>query len=150
MSFLTKISSIIATAYPAATFLLSSKFSANLQSYAVNTAAMPLIILNNELTVDAEIKKNNNIALNRRIVISFLNLDSVLNTDTDTEVIRDAMETMAIKIASIIWQLPEVVPSGGNQKFKITPAFHVFNTDLSGVILEMQTNENTISNICAI
>jgi hypothetical protein len=150
MSLASKISTIIQTAYPDATFILSSKFKANVASFDIPAAELPLIILNNELSAEAEIKKNNNISLNRRVVISFFALDSVENTDAQSFAIQESMEQIAVYIAAIIWQLPEIVPVGGNQKFKITPEFHVFNTNLTGVTLDMNANEITQSNICVI
>lgn len=106
---------------------------------------MPLIILNNELPKEPEIKKNNNVHKNSRIIVSFLNVDSPDNTDLQSETIRSDMENMADLLAVKIYQLIECRPEG-NQRYKLTPLFHQFASDLTGVNLEMNVIEQVIVN----
>ena len=147
MSLTTKIKTIITTLYPDATYILSSKFKANIASFDLTTVQLPLIILDNELTKDAEIKKNNNIQKNHRLLISVLKADDTFNDDSETNVIQEECEEIADRIAVVIYQLDEIRPIG-NQKYKITPLFRVFNTGLSGVVIEMQVNENLVRPFC--
>lgn len=147
MSLITDITTIITGLYPAATFTLSSKFKANVDSYLTQTSELPLIILNNEIKSDNEIKLNNNVQKNTRIVIMILNLDTVDNTDLQSESIRAAMEVYADKIAVNIYQLANVIPAG-RQKYSVNPEFHVFNTNLTGVTLEMNVNYNEVIDFC--
>jgi hypothetical protein len=149
MSLTTSIQTIVSTLYPDATFLLSSKFHANREALSVATSALPLIILDNELTKNVEIKKNNNIQKDTRVLISFLTQDTPNNTDLQTDAIREAMEVMADKVAVNIWQIAEVIPIG-NQKYKLVPLFHVGPSNLSGVALDMLVNYNEVTNMCAI
>jgi hypothetical protein len=104
---------------------------------------MPVVIFDNELSNTSEIKKNNNVQKDSKILINFLDKDSSSNTDVQSEVIRAAMEAMADKVAANIFELTEVRPKG-NQQYKITPAFHAFASDLTGVALEIQCNYNMI------
>lgn len=147
MSLITDITTIITGLYPDATFTLSSKFKANVDSYLTQTSELPLIILNNEIKSDNEIKLNNNVIKNTRIVIMILDLDTVDNTDLQSESIRAAMEVYADKIAVNIYQLANVIPAG-RQKYSVNPEFHVFNTNLTGVTLEMNVNYNEIIDFC--
>jgi len=57
VALIEQISTIISGLYPDATLLLGSKFTANYESFLVETAALPLIVLDNELPKTAEIKK---------------------------------------------------------------------------------------------
>ena len=145
MSLITDISTIITDLYPDSTYLLSSKFQANVESYLTTTAKLPLIILDNELSREGSIQKNNNVLKDSKVLISFLDLDSVNNTDQQSEDIRARMEVMADTVAAKIYQLEEVRLVGSNQKYKVTPVFHVFNSNMTGVALEMQVNYNTIT-----
>ena len=146
MSVITDTTNIINQLYPDYTFVLSSKFQANVKSFFEDASNFPMIILDNELSKEGEIKKNNNVQKNSKIVITFLNLDSLDNTDAQSEVIRAAMEVLADKAAVQLYQLLPVRPIIGNQKYKLTPAFHIFNSNLTGVILEMLVNYNEIVN----
>jgi hypothetical protein len=147
MSLISDISTIVTGLYPDATYLLSSKFQANVTAYLTDTTDLTLIILDNELPNQAEIKKNNNVIKDQKIIISFLSLDSTDNTDLQSEAIRAAMEAMADRVAVNIFQLLPVRPAG-NQKYKTTPLFHVFSSNMTGVALEMQVNYNTIIEFC--
>jgi len=145
MSLITDITSIITQLLPDATLVLSSKFSANYTAYFTETTELPLIVLDNELSKNSEIKKNNNVLKDTRILISFLGLDSTDNTDTQSEAIRAAMEIHADRVAVNLYQLLPVRPIG-NQKYKLTPMFHVFSSNMTGVALEMFVNYNEIVN----
>ena len=149
MSLTTSVQLITETLYPDATFLLSSKFHANREAISISTSGLPLVILDNELTKNAEIKKNYNVQKETRILISFLTQDTPNNTDLQTDAIREAMESMADRVAVNIWQLAEVMPIG-NQKYKLVPLFHVGPSNLSGVALDMLVNYNETVNICLI
>lgn len=144
MGLITDISTIISGLYPDATFLLASRFSANYQSYLVESTALPLIVLDNELIKTTEVKKNNNVQKDFKIVISVFLQDNMDNTDTQSQVIQDQAEAIADRIAVNVWQLDEIRPINGNQKYKITPLFRYLNSIMSGVAIEMQCNYNLI------
>jgi len=143
LSLITDIKSIIATLYPDATLILSSKFKANLTSFNIDAADLPLVVIDNEQPKDSDIKKNNNVHKDTRIIISFLYLDSKENSDEQTNTLIEQAEAMADRVAVNIYQLLTVRPEG-NQAYKITPMFHVFSTDLSGVALEIRVNYQQI------
>jgi hypothetical protein len=145
MSLITSISSIVSALSTTSTYILSSKFNANLKSFSVSSTALPLIILDNELSKQCEIKENNNVMRQHRILISFLTQDDLDNTDAQTNTAIETMEALADKTAAQIFQLLPVRPDP-KQQYTITPMFHVFNTNLSGVALEMQVKYNTIIN----
>ena len=145
MSLITDIQTIIKGLYPDATYTLSSKFKANVQSFIMETTEFPLIILNNEIAKNNEININNNILKDTGIKIMILSPDDVDNTDAQSEDIRQAMEDHADRIAVNIYQLLEVRPLS-RQKYRTDPLFHVFNTNLTGVTLDMQVNYNEIVN----
>jgi len=145
MSLITDISTIVSELYPASTFVLSSKFQANVTAFLAELSEMPLIILDNDLPKNNSIQKNNNVLKDSKILISFLDLDEN-GTDADSEAIRAAMEAMADRIAVKIYQLIPCRLVSGNQKYKVTPLFHVFSSNLTGVSLEMQANYNEIVN----
>jgi len=145
MGLITDISTIITALYPDSYYTLSSKFNANVQSTLSAITDYPFIILDNELSKSAEIKKNNNIQKDTKILISFLNIDSLDNTDAQSQAIQEACEAMADRVAVNIYQELPVRPNG-NQKYKITPMFHVFASNLTGVALEMYVNYNSIVN----
>lgn len=145
MSLISQVQSIITALAPAATSILSSKFNANYQSFNVDSANLPLIIIHNEISKNSEIKKNNNVIKDTKILITLLVLDSTDNTDSQSQALTDSMEDLADLMAVRIYQELEVRPSG-NQKYKITPMYRVFNTMLTGVALEMQVNYNSIVN----
>lgn len=146
MALESKISDIIATLQPDATYLLASKFRADLQSFNVESAALPLIVLDNEIPKDNEIENNANILKNTRILIYFLDKDSPDNTDAQTRTIQSTMELIADQVAFNIYRLEEIRPSG-KQKYKTNPVFHIWNTDLSGVILDILVRENVVISI---
>lgn len=145
MSLITKVAEIITELYPDATFTLSNKFNANTASYFLEAEKFPLIILNNEIKKNNEVKINNNVLKDTRIAVTILNLDSVDNSDLESEDIRSEMEVHADKIAAKIYQLTEVRPAD-RQKYKTDPEFHVLNTDLTGVTMDMNVNYNEIIN----
>lgn len=146
MSLYSRIKTVVETIYPDATFKFSSDFWANIESFNLDASELPFIVLDNELPKDAEIKMNNNAQKDTKIIISFLNQDTPDNTDLQRDSIIRAMEGYADRIAVQIYQFDEIRPLNNRQKYKLSPLFHVFNTDLSGVALEMQANENVIIN----
>jgi hypothetical protein len=145
MSLISQIQTIITAIAPGATSILSSKFNANYQSFNFDSSDLPLIILNNEIPNTSEIKKNNNVIKDVRILITFLVLDSTDNSDSESQALTDSMEALADLVAVRVYQELEVRPVG-NQKYKITPMYRVFNTMLTGVALDMQINYNSIIN----
>lgn len=143
MALESDISTIVAEVYPTATYKLASKFRANLESFSVETAALPFIVLDNEIPKNVDIQKNANVLKETRILIYFLDKDTPDNTDVQTRAIQTAMELVADKVAWEIYRLEAVRPIT-KQKYKTTPVFHVYNTDLSGVILDMLVNYNEV------
>jgi len=144
MGLISDIQRIITAKYPDATFILSSKFNANLESFSVDSDKLPLIILDNEISKNNAIQKNNNIMKEHKIVCSFFALDYPDNTDVQTNALIEAMEVYSDWLAGQIFRLVEARIISGNQKYKITPMFHIFNTNLSGISLEMLVNYNSI------
>lgn len=147
MSLITKIENIVTALYPDATFILSSTFKASRKSFDLQNAEYPLIVLDNELEKNASIKQNNNVIKETRILISVLEKDSAYNTDAQRNSIVEDMEIIGDRLAVNIYQLEEVRPIS-EQKYKITPAFNVFTSQLSGVIIDIIANENIIVNFC--
>jgi hypothetical protein len=142
---LTNISEIITNLYPNSQQVLSSKFQAGIESYLADSSQLPIIILDNELPKTAEIHKNNNVIKDTKVLISILDLDDTNNTDEQSQLIVDKCEEIADRIAVQIYQIIAVRPQP-SQKYKITPMFHVFTSNLTGVALEMQVNYNEIVN----
>jgi hypothetical protein len=142
MSLITQITTVINTLYPNVTVILSSKFSANIQSFSLPAGSLPVAIIDNEQPNNSEIKKNNNLQRDTQIKITILDQDSKENTDAQSQALCDAAMAMADRIAANIFQIDEIRPKD-NQQYKITPAFHFFVSDLTGVILEIQCNYNT-------
>lgn len=145
MSLITEILSIASEVSPTSTVILSSKFNSNVQGFLTAEANLPLIILDNELSKISEIKKNNNVQKDTKVLITILRLDSQDNTDSQSNTICESMEDIADLIAVRIYQIVAVRPIG-NQKYKITPLYRVFGSMMTGVAMEMQVNYNTIVN----
>jgi hypothetical protein len=145
MSLNSDIRTIITGLYPDATFALLSKFRANEQSFYTEATAMPLIIHDDEIVKDNEVKINNNVMKSHKVLVMFLNKDEQTNTDEQSQAIKDGMEGYADAVAVKIYQLEQVRPAG-RQKYKTTPLTHIFNSDLSGIVLDMQVNYNEIIN----
>ncbi len=145
MSLITEIQTIITDLYPDSLQILSSKFQTNIQAYLTEASQLPLIIIDNELSKNSEIKKNNNVQKDSKILITILNIDSLDNTDAQTNDIVDLCEAMADLIAAKIYQII-AVRLKGNQTYKLTPMIHVFSSNMSGIALEMQVNYNLIVN----
>jgi hypothetical protein len=144
MSLITDIQTLVPALYPDATFVLSSEFLKDYNAW-LTEENIPLIILDNEQPKTVYIKKNNNVQKDTKIQISFLDYDNNDNTDQESENVRASMELMADRVAVNIFQAIEVRPSG-NQKYKITPMFKVFSSNMTGVSLEMQVNYNEVVN----
>lgn len=145
MSLFTDIQNIVNHVAQPNTFVLMSKF--NSAVYSFDVTVFPLIILDNGFTRSNEIKKNNNIAKDTKIVIMFLKHDDPYNTDEQRESIRSDMEAVADSVAVNIYQLSYIRP-GGSQKYKTTPVFNAFAKNLSGVALEINVIENAVTSFC--
>ena len=143
MALESSIQTIINTLQPDATYMLASRFRADLNSFHIESDDLPLIVLDNELPKNATIQENGTTSKETRILMWFLNQDTPDNTDTQTNAIQQAMELIADRTAQAIFRLPNIHPIG-NQKYRITPLFHVYNTDLSGVALEILVNDKQI------
>jgi len=148
MSLNSKIENISKSLNPNGTFKLSSYFKANVDSHDIESYNLPLIILDNEIIKDGQVMLNNSLQLNQRIVMRFLTQDDPLKTDIEREVIRQSMEDLALKVMVNIYQLDEVRILTGKQGFRLMPAFNVFSSDLTGVVLDINANENKIINWC--
>jgi hypothetical protein len=149
MSLVTDIQTIVTTLQPTCTFILSSKFKASRASFDIANAVFPLIILDNELSSDEEIMKNNAIQADNRIVLSFLLRDEVFNTDVQRDALVEEMKELARRTMVNIYRLPQVrIVGTGNQKYKLTPAFNVFATQLTGCIAEIRANETVMVEWC--
>ena len=144
MSLISEIQSIIASLSPDSTFLLASKFRANVSAQFLEASELPLIVLDNEIKGESSIQKNFNIIKKKKYVIWFLQKDTPDNTDVQTNTIQEAMELLADKTALNIYRLEAVRLTGGNQKYNIQPIFHAFSKDLSGVFLEINVEYNNV------
>lgn len=145
MSLITEILSIASEVSPTSSVILSSKFNSNVQGFLTAESNLPLIILDNELPKNSEIKKNNNVQKDTKVLITILGLDSQDNSDIQSNTICESMEAIADLIAVRIYQIVAVRPIG-NQKYKVTPMYRVFGSMMTGVAMEMQVNYNTIVN----
>lgn len=143
MSLESSINTIVTTLQPGATYTLASKFRANQNSFHIEDADLPFIVLDNELTKNATLQQNGTTTKETKIIMWFLDNDTPDNTDVQTNTIQQAMELIACQVAQAIFRLEEVIQAD-NQKFKLTPLFHVYNSDLSGCALEMLVNENNL------
>jgi len=143
MSLVTDIQSIITALYPDATQVLSSKFQAFVTSFELETTELPLFIIDNELSKEPEIKQNNNVIKDSKILVSILMLDSTEYTDEQSELLRAATEEMADKLAVNIYQKLPVRPNG-NQKYRTTPMFHVSSQNFTGTALDMRVLYNEV------
>lgn len=149
MSLTSEIQNIVESLQPDSTYTLSSAFNANRSSYSIDRVKYPFIILDNELSKQVEIRKNNNLVKDTRIVISVLTLDKRDNTDTQREALRLSMESIADRIAVNIYQLDSVsVQPGVNQTYGLNPLFNAYITGLSGVAMEMRVNYKEVVNFC--
>jgi len=143
MAIESDIQTIVTDLYPDASYLLASKFRANIDLFEINPSELPLIILDNELTKNNSIAENGSVNKDTRIIIYCLDQDSVENTDVQTNAIQQAMELIADRIALRIFRFANVFPNGV-QKYKTTKLFYMFNTDLSGIALEINVIENNL------
>lgn len=145
MSLITDIIAISQAASTTATVILTSKFNSDYTAYSTLEAALPLIVIDNQITKNSEIKKNNNVQKDTKISIQVLDLDSQDNNDSQSQTLCDNMEDIADVIAVKIYQLLEVRPSG-NQRYTIKPMYRVLGSMMTGVTLDMQVNYNSIVN----
>jgi len=145
MGLISDITNIATGLYPDSTFKLLSKFETEIESFYAEETELPYIILNNKLSKTGEIKQNNNVIKDTRIVILILKLDSEYNTDAQSEQLRADCEAVADRLAVNIYQELEVRPSG-NQRYKVDPEFNLFASNLTGVSLDMNINYNEIVN----
>lgn len=145
MSLISDIIAISQAASTTATVILTSKFNSDYTAYSTPEASLPLIVIDNQIQKNSEIKKNNNVQKDTKISIQVLDLDSQDNTDSQSQTIADDMEDIADAIAVKIYQLLEVRPSG-NQRYTIKPLYRVMGSMMTGVILDMQVNYNSIVN----
>ena len=145
MSLISEIISIAQAAAPTATVILTSKFNADYTAYCTAEAALPLIVIDNQIEKSSEVKKNNNVQKDTKISIQILNLDSQDNTDSQSQSISDTCEDIADLIAVKIYQLTEVRPSG-NQRYVVKPMYRILGSMMTGVTLDMQVNYNSIVN----
>ncbi len=153
MSLTGDIQNIVNSKFPNATYLLSSWFKANRESYDIDiiTLSQPLIVLSNELSKDKEIQSNANILSNTNIVMWFLvkGGDEVYTSDIDMNNDIEQLENMADQIANNIYQLDSIRLTGTSlQSYRITQKFKIWNSVLIGVELEMRVKENQIINWC--
>lgn len=144
MSLVTQIKTILTTLNPDGTNILASKFRANVDAQYLESTELPLIVIDNEIKSRNSIQKNFNIIKNKKYIIWFLQKDTPDNTDDQTKAIQEAMELLADRTALNLFRLEVVRLTGGNQKYNIEPAFHVYSKDLSGVFLEIDVEYNNV------
>ena len=153
MSLISEIEQIVSNRIPGATFVLSSKFKANVNSYfdspyGINT---PLVILDNETEEENDILQNASFNARIKIKLTFLAKDSV-NDATDREVsdnIIEPLKAQARGVYGAIWLLDSIrLTESETARFTIKPLFRTFNSVLSGVTCEAKWKENLVTNIC--
>lgn len=149
MSLVNEIKTICTTLYPNATVIFASKFKASRESFNISDFNMPLIVIDNELTKNIEVKKNFNLTKETRILLSVLNTDDIFVTDEDKNDNVECCELIANRIMNNIFQ-SDLVQVVNNPKYKVTPAFNAYVTGLSGVIIDALVNEIEVINICQI
>lgn len=142
---ISEITSIAQAVSPTATVILTSKFNADYTAYSTPEAALPLIVIDNQISKNSEVKKNNNVQKDTKISIQILKLDSQDNNDSQSQTLADACEDIADQIAVKIYQLTEVRPSN-NQRYAIKPMYRILGSMMTGVTLDMQVNYNVIVN----
>lgn len=151
MNLSQQIKDIVNTLYPNSEFTLSTKFKANIHSFALEQTKLPFIILDNELTKSGMINKNATLNETVTILLTILSLDSHYNDDNDSNNIIEITDEMARRIAVNIYQLDNIyVPAKSTQNYTLTPSYRIFNTELSGTILGMNVIDQRITNFCKI
>jgi len=151
MSLATQIESIINTLYPAATFMFSSEINAK-KEVSQNGQALPsgitypFIVYDNYLSSTSKIKENANILSKEKIVITVLNIDDRESTDSQSQVVVDAMKVIAERIMINIWRLDEIREE--DPQFLISPVIRQWSNTLSGVVAFANWDYNKIINWC--
>lgn len=145
MSLIQDIKTISQNLYPDATYRLLSEFNTNEDIFFLESSELPIIVLNNKIIKNAEIKQNNNVIKDTRIQMYILKQDLDDYTDDQSEELRAACEVIADRIAVNIYQLLPVRPTG-NQRYTVDPEFNAFASDLTGVTLNMNINYNEVVN----
>lgn len=144
MGLVSDIQTIVTGLYPDSNYKLLSEFSANEEAFFIEPDKV-LIVFNNNIRKNSEIKQNNNVIKDTSIKLFVLKQDTDDNTDLESEQLRADCEIIADRIAVNIYQTLEVRPSG-NQKYIIDPEFNAFASDFTGVTLQMDVNYNEIVN----
>jgi hypothetical protein len=145
MSLINDIAEIVADLYPDSNFKFLSEFRTNEEAFFSEISEMPLIVLNNNILKNAEIKQNNNVIKDTRIEIYILKLDDNSYDEKQRENLRSECEIVGDRIAVNIYQKLNVRPAG-NQKYILNPEFNAFASNMTGVRLQMNVNYNEIIN----
>lgn len=149
MSLITDIDTIVKAVNQDATFRLNSYFRASRNSFKLKDCQMPLVVLDNQIVKECEIRKNSNITAQAQLQIYFLDQDRPNNTDLVREEIRQSMENLAHRVFLRIFQLSYVtVEDDINPLYTLDPVFNALVKDLTGVLGSMNINENVIKNWC--
>lgn len=153
MSLVSEIETIVNNRIPGSTFVLASKFKANLNSYEdqAYTTDTPLVILDNELKERNKILQNANIGVQLDIILTFLSKDTI-NDNTDRYVNDNIIEPLKVHARGIygaIYRLPIIrLKENEIAEFTLDPMFRRFNTVLSGVQGIARWGYNDVVNIC--
>lgn len=125
------------------TFLLASKFRADLNSFDLESNQFPFVILDDNITINNEIVENGSINKNKNLMILCLDKDVTDNSSAETYNIVSSMILIADRIALRLMRNSNVIVQK-KQTYKTSPAVHMFNTDLSGAFLEINLKENNL------
>lgn len=153
MSLVSEIRAIVEARLPNATFVLSSDFKANVNSYydAPYTVDAPLVILDNEIEEQNDIAENVSFNVQTRIKLTFLSKDTI-NDSTDEQVndsIIEPLKNSARGIYGAIYRLDSIrFDENETARFSLKPLFRVYNSVLSGVTGEAKWRENVVTNVC--
>ena len=151
MSLLSSIQSIVSTVYPTYTFMFASEFNANRESFDLENAEFPLIILNNLLENEEEMQENANVLSKETVNFLAFNRDSFDSTDTQSNVIVDAMKVVSRRIMSNIYQLDAVrLKEGEKLRWNFTPIIKGYNGIYTGVLCRSNVQYNINESICLV
>lgn len=142
MTLAQKIENIVTTLYPSATFLLSSEFEADYESYFKDENT--LIVLNNELDEEDIIQENVNFLTKHRIQISVYLKDEFDTKNKESNLIVDQAKEISRKIYFNIWLLPDINAEKSDGKIFHKPVIKAMNSIRTGVLSLANWNTKSI------
>ena len=151
MSLNTEIADIVNALKPDGTFILSSWFKANRNSYnlAEMTVEKPYVTLDNEQQIEAEIQLNANLLERTNLRLWFFVKSGVYKSDTEMQAELDAIRPFIDQVMGNIYRLDDIrIKAGQLATYRKTPKFKVFNSVLVGWEVTANWYYNTVANWC--